>query len=116
ANGRTRIRVTAQIGSIVATMGRMSGRMATGAGPIAPDPVLGHAANFLYMLTGARPSGLETKAFDIALILHADHELNASTFAARVAAATLTDIHSAIVGADGPPQGPPPPPGQVAAS
>jgi citrate synthase len=61
--------------------------------------VLGHAANFLYMLTGERPSGLATRAFDVALVLHADHELNASTFAARVAAATLTDIHSAIVAA-----------------
>src|SRR5262245_1531250 len=106
ANERKAIRLTAQIGSIVATMGRMSGRMATGAGPIAPDPVLGHAANFLYMLTGARPSGLETKAFDIALIRNADHELNASTFAARVAAATLTDIHSAIVAAIGTLKGP----------
>src|SRR5258708_4267198 len=65
-----------------------------------------HAANFLYMLTGERPSGLATRAFDVALILHADHELNASTFAARVAAATLTDIHSAIVGAIGALKGP----------
>jgi citrate synthase len=68
--------------------------------------VLGHAANFLYMLTGERPSGLATRAFDVALTLHADHELNASTFAARVAAATLTDIHSAIVGAIGALKGP----------
>ena len=51
------------------------------------------------MLTGERPSSLATKAFDVALVLHADHELNASTFVARVAAATLTDIHSTIVGA-----------------
>src|SRR5439155_23195546 len=55
---------------------------------------------------GQRPGGLETRAFDVALILHADHELNASTFAARVAAATLTDIHSAIVGAIGALKGP----------
>ena len=68
--------------------------------------MLGHAANFLYMLTGERPSGLATRAFDVALVLHADHELNASTFAARVAAATLTDIHSAIVGAIGALKGP----------
>ena len=68
--------------------------------------MLGHAANFLYMLTGERPSGLATRAFDVALVLHADHELNASTFAARVAAATLTDIHSAIVGAIGTLKGP----------
>src|SRR5204863_3289175 len=62
--------------------------------------------NFLNLLTGQRPGGLETRAFDVALILHADHELNASTFAARVAAATLTDIHSAIVGAIGALKGP----------
>jgi citrate synthase len=68
--------------------------------------VLGHAANFLYMLTGDRPSALAARAFDIALILHADHELNASTFAARVAAATLTDIHSATVAAIGALKGP----------
>ncbi len=102
ANYRKAVRLTAQIGSIVATIGRM----AQGGGPIAPDPVLGHAANFLYMLTGERPGGLATRAFDIALILHADHELNASTFAARVAAATLTDIHSTIVAAIGTLKGP----------
>ena len=102
ANDRKAVRLTAQIGSIVATIGRLS----AGGGPIEPDPVLGHAANFLYMLTGERPSGLATRAFDVALILHADHELNASTFAARVAAATLTDIHSAIVAAIGTLKGP----------
>ena len=58
------------------------------------------------MLTGQRPSALATRAFDVSLVLHADHELNASTFAARVAAATLTDIHSAIVGAIGALKGP----------
>jgi citrate synthase len=102
ANYRKAVRLTAQVGSLVATMGRVAG----GGGPIEPDPVLGHAANFLYMLTGERPGGLETRAFDVALILHADHELNASTFAARVAAATLTDIHSAIVAAVGTLKGP----------
>src|SRR4051812_10146645 len=95
AHYRKAVRLTSQLSSLVATMGRL----AAGAGPIQPGPVLGHAANFLYMLTGERPSGLATRAFDVALILHADHELNASTFAARVAAATLTDIHSAIVAA-----------------
>src|SRR5258705_1907565 len=80
--------------------------MQAGGGPLEPDPVLGHAANFLYMLTGERRSGLATRAFDVALILHADHELNASTFAARVAAATLTDLHSAIVAAIGTLKGP----------
>src|SRR3982074_2531511 len=102
ANDRKAVRLTAQISSLVATLGRIN----AGQGPIAPDPVLGHAANFLYMLTGERPGSLATRAFDVALILHADHELNASTFAARVAAATLTDIHSAIVGAIGALKGP----------
>jgi citrate synthase len=102
ANYRKAVRLTAQIGSLVATLGRMQ----AGGGPIQPDPALGHAANFLYMLTGDRPSGLATRAFDVALILHADHELNASTFAARVAAATLTDIHSAMVAAIGTLKGP----------
>ncbi len=102
ANYRKAVRLTAQISSIVATIGRIN----AGGGPIQPDPVLGHAANFLYMLTGERPSGLATRAFDVALVLHADHELNASTFAARVAAATLTDMHSAIVAAIGTLKGP----------
>jgi citrate synthase len=102
ANYRKAVRLTAQISSLVATMGRVN----AGGGPIQPDPVLGHAANFLYMLTGERPSGLATRALDVALVLHADHELNASTFAARVAAATLTDIHSTIVAAIGTLKGP----------
>jgi citrate synthase len=102
ANYGKAVCLTAQISSLVATLGRLK----AGGGPIQPDPVLGHAANFLYMLTGERPSGLATRAFDVALILHADHELNASTFAARVAAATLTDIYSAIVAAIGTLKGP----------
>src|SRR5262249_49903793 len=80
--------------------------LSRGSGFIAPDPALGHAANFLYMLTGNRPSPLAARAFDVSLVLHADHELNASTFAARVAAATLTDIHSTIVAAIGTLKGP----------
>src|SRR5436190_19250532 len=102
ANYRKAVCLTAHIGSLVATLGRLK----AGGGPIQPEPVLGHAANFLYMLTGERPSGLATRAFDVALILHADHELNASTFAARVAAATLTDIYAAIVAAVGTLKGP----------
>src|SRR5205085_5538438 len=62
-NYRKAVRLTAQIGTLVATLGRM----AKGGAPIDPDPVLGHAANFLYMLTGQRPGGLETRAFDVAL-------------------------------------------------
>lgn len=99
---RTSVRLTAQLGSVVAT----SGRLAAGGGLIAPDPALGHAANFLYMLTGNRPSALEARALDIALVLHADHEFNASTFVGRVAAATLTDVHSAVTGAIGALKGP----------
>jgi citrate synthase len=102
ANYRKAVRLTGQIGSLVATWGRM----AAGGGPIDPDPALGHAANFLYLLTGQRPGALATRAFDVSLVLHADHELNASTFAARVAAATLTDIHSTIVAAIGTLKGP----------
>ena len=102
ANYRKAVRLTGQIASLVATYGRLQ----AGGGPIEPDPALGHAANFLYMLTGQRPTALATRAFDIALVLHADHELNASTFAARVAAATLTDLHSAIVAAIGTLKGP----------
>ena len=102
ANYRKAVRLTGQLGSLVATWGRM----AAGAGPIDPDPALNHAANFLYLLTGQRPSAMATRAFDVSLILHADHELNASTFAARVSAATLTDIHSTIVGAIGALKGP----------
>jgi citrate synthase len=90
------------VGSLVATYGRLTAN----GGPIQPDPALGHAANFLYMLTGERPNATAVRAFDIALTLHADHELNASTFAARVTAATLSDIHSAIVSGIGTLKGP----------
>ncbi len=93
ANYRKAVRLTALVASVVATYGRL----AAGGGPIQPDPALNHAGNFLYMLTGDRPSALAMRAFDLALVLHADHELNASTFAARVTAATLSDIHSAVV-------------------
>ncbi len=102
ANYRKAVRLTAQMGSLVATIGRLEQNQ----GPIDPDPVMGFAANFLYQLTGQRPDALAIRAMDCALVLHADHELNASTFAARVAAATLTDIHSAIVGGIGALKGP----------
>lgn len=90
---RKAVRLTGQVAAIVAACGRMS----AGGGLIEADPALSHAANFLLMLTGERPSRVAARAFDVALILHADHELNASTFAARVTAATLSDIHSAVV-------------------
>jgi citrate synthase len=99
---RTSVNLTAQMGTVVATFARMAG----GGGPIDPDPALSHAANFLYMLKGARPTATEARAVDIALVLHADHEFNASTFAARVAAATLTDVYSATTAAIGALKGP----------
>jgi citrate synthase len=102
AQYRKAVRLTSQVGTIVATWGRLQ----SGGGPIAPDPAMGHAANFLYMLTAERPNSTAIRALDVALTLHADHELNASTFAARVAAATLTDMYSAVVGAIGALKGP----------
>ncbi len=102
ANVRKSFRLTAQIPMIVATFDRIR----KGKSVVEADHALSHAANFLWMLNGEKPSGTATKAFDIALILHADHELNASTFAARVIAATLSDIHSAITGAIGALKGP----------
>ena len=95
AQYRKAVRLTARVSSVVATWGRLQ----AGGGVIEPDPGMGHAANFLYMLTGDRPNPTAIRAFDLALTLHADHELNASTFAGRVAAATLTDIYSAVVAA-----------------
>jgi citrate synthase len=102
ANVRKSYRLTAQIAMIVAIYDRIR----KGKPVVEPDTSLSHAANFLWMLNGEKPSATATKAFDIALILHADHELNASTFAARVIAATLSDLHSAITGAIGALKGP----------
>ncbi len=102
ANVRKAIRLTAQISMIVAYYDRIR----KGLPLIEPDRFLNHSANFLYMLTGERPSGTAARAFDVALILHADHELNASTFAARVTAATLSDMHSAVTSAIGTLKGP----------
>jgi citrate synthase len=102
ASYRKAVRLTGQLASLVAAMGRVE----AGKGVVAPDPALSHAANCLYMLTGDRPKSTAVKAFDIALTLHADHELNASTFAARVIAATLSDVHSAVVGGIGALKGP----------
>ncbi len=102
ANVRKSFRLTAQIPMIVATFDRIR----KGKPVVEADKSLSHAANFLWMLNGEKPSDTATKAFDIALILHADHELNASTFAARVIAATLSDIHSAVTGAVGALKGP----------
>ncbi|HUM05001.1 MAG TPA: citrate synthase [Terriglobales bacterium] len=102
ANINKAIRLTAQIAMLVAHYDRIR----KGKPIVDPDRSLSHAANFLLMLNGAKPSTTAERALDIALILHADHELNASTFAARVTAATLSDMHSAITSAIGTLKGP----------
>lgn len=102
ANVRKSVRLTAQMATAVAAIDRAR----NGKPPVAADPALGHAANFLFMLRGERPDATATRAVDVALILHADHELNASTFSARVTAATLSDMHSAITSAIGTLKGP----------
>ena len=99
---RKAIRLTAQVATIVAAIDRVR----NGREPLDPKPGLSHAANFLYMLNGRDPLDVETRAFDIALILHADHEFNASTFAARVTAGTLADLYAAITSAIGALSGP----------
>ena len=102
ANLRKAFRLTSQISMIVAIFDRIRKSKPV----IEADLSLSHAGNFLWMLNGEKPSETATRALDIALILHADHELNASTFAARVIAATLADMHSAITGAIGALKGP----------
>jgi citrate synthase len=102
ANVHKSIRLTSQIPMIVAAYDRIR----KGKPVVEPDQSLSHAANFLLMLNGAKPTPTAERALDIALILHADHELNASTFAARVTAATLSDMHSAVVSAIGCLKGP----------
>jgi citrate synthase len=102
ANHRKAVRLMSQTPTIVTTFDRLR----TGK-PILPgDPKLGFAANFLYTLTGNRPDDVMERAFDVAMTLHADHELNASTFAARVTAATLSDIYSSITSGIGALKGP----------
>src|SRR3954468_22293273 len=102
ANVTKSIRLTSQIAMIVAAYDRLR----KGKDVVKPDPSLSHSANFLLMLNGEPPSKTAERALDIALILHADHELNASTFAARVTAATLSDMHSAVTSAIGALKGP----------
>ena len=95
-------KLMAQTATIVTTFDRLR----NGKPIVEGDPKLGLAANFLYTLTGNKPDDVMERVFDIALILHADHELNASTFAARVTAATLSDIYSAATSAIGALKGP----------
>lgn len=102
ASVRKALRLTTQMPTLVAAWERIR----RGKAPIAPNPRLSHSANFLYMMFGKKPTALAEKTFDVALILHADHEFNASTFAARVTAATLSDMHSAIVSGIGALKGP----------
>jgi len=102
ANVRKSYNLTAQIAMLVAIYDRLR----KGLEVVAPDRSLNHAANFLWMLNGVKPSETAVRTLDLALVLHAEHELNASTFAARVIAATLADVHSAITGAIGALKGP----------
>jgi citrate synthase len=102
SNIRKSYALTSQIAMVVAIYDRIR----KGKPVVEPDAKLSHSANFLWQLTGEKPSSTAEKALDIALILHADHELNASTFAARVTAATLSDMHSAITSAIGALKGP----------
>lgn len=102
ANFEKSIRMTAEMCTIVAAIRRLR----DGLEPIPPRSDLGHSANFMYMLNGTVPSKDAERAMDLILILHAEHGLNASTFAARVIAATLSDLHSAITGAIGALKGP----------
>jgi citrate synthase len=97
ANVRKGRRITAKIPTIVAAFTRLR----NGDEPVAPDGDLGHAADFLYMLNGEEPDDVTAETFDTALVLHADHGINASTFSAMVTASTLADLHSAVVSAIG---------------
>ena len=96
------VRLTAALPTILGQFHRRR----TGHPPVAPRPELSHAAYLIYALLDREPTELETRAIDVALILHADHELNASTFAARVTASTLSDLFSAVTSAVGTLKGP----------
>ena len=102
ANQLKATELMAQTSTIVSSFGRLR----TGQPVVAPDPGLSFAGNFLYCLTGKKPDKIMEHTFDVALVLHAEHELNASTFAARVTAATLSDIYSSVTSAIGALKGP----------
>ncbi len=102
ANLRKAVALTARLATVVAAFHRLR----RGLPDVAPDPELGHAANFLYMVTGERPDSYAARVMDVALILHADHEFNASCFAGRVTASTLSDMYSAVAAAVGALKGP----------
>ena len=94
--------LTAQLPTIVTAQARLQ----KGLEPIAPDPSLGHTANYYYMLTGEQPDGMTSRTFDTTLILYAEHETNASTFACRVVAGTESDYYSSVVAGIGAIKGP----------
>ena len=102
ANVKKAVKLMAKVATIVTSYDRLRNQFDL----IPGDPNLGYAANFLYTLCGAKPDDVMEGVFDVALTLHADHELNASTFAARVTAATLSDIYSAVTSAIGALKGP----------
>ncbi|MEX0791314.1 MAG: citrate/2-methylcitrate synthase [Actinomycetota bacterium] len=95
ANQRKAIRLISRLPQMMAGHERLRG----GKWPVEPDPKLGHAANLLYVLSGEYPSDEDARIMDQCLVMHADHTMNASTFAARVTAGTLSDIHSAMTSA-----------------
>ena len=97
ANRRKAARLTSRLATAVAAHHRVR----SGLKPVEPSRELSHAANFLHMLTGEKPSPVTTRAFDACLVLYAEHELNASTFTTRVIAATLSDMHAAVAGGIG---------------
>ncbi len=97
ANVRKGRRITAKLPTVVAAFARLR----NGHEPVEPDDDLGHAADFLRMLNDERPEDVLAETFDMALVLHADHGINASTFSAMVTASTLADLHSAVTSAIG---------------
>jgi citrate synthase len=105
-NRETHITQATKLVSMLASVTAAIGRFKQGLDYVAPRNDLGHAANFLYMLTGQEPDELAVEAFDVALILHADHEFNASTFTARCTVATLSDVYSGVTSAIGALKGP----------
>ncbi|MBI4271554.1 MAG: citrate synthase [Candidatus Rokubacteria bacterium] len=102
ANLKKALRLTSQLATAICAHHRIR----SGQEPVAPAADLGHAADFLYMLTGKRPSGVVGKAFDASLTLYAEHELNASTFTTRTISSTQSDMHSAVAGGVGALKGP----------
>jgi citrate synthase len=101
-NRRKAVLLTAKMPTIVAAVDRLR----KGLEPVAPKEGLGTAANFLYMLNGEEANETRVRTFDVGLVLHAEHGMNASTFSARVTAGTLADIYSAVTSAVGTLKGP----------